>query len=42
MVSIFSTRSLKMGQNLSMNDKVIEKFELALKNYVLIWQNKLS
>ena len=35
MVSIFSTRSLKIGQNLSMNDKVIEKFELALKKLCL-------
>ena len=31
MVSIFSTRALKIGQNLSLNDKVIQKFELALK-----------
>ena len=31
MVSIFSTRHLKVGQNLSLNDKVIQKFELALK-----------
>ena len=31
MVSIFSTRSLKIGQNLSLNDNVIQKFELALK-----------
>ena len=29
MVSIFSTRSLKIGENLSLNDKVIQKFELA-------------
>ena len=35
MVSIFSTRSLKIGQNLSMNDKVIQKFELALKKLCL-------
>ena len=35
MVSIFSTRSLKVGQNLSLNDKVIQKFELALKNLCL-------
>ena len=31
MVSIFSTRTLKIGQNLSLNDKVLQKFELALK-----------
>ncbi len=35
MVSIFSTRSLKIGQNLSMNDKVIQKFELAFKKLCL-------
>ena len=35
MVSIFSTRSLKIGENLSLNDKVIQKFELALKKLCL-------
>ena len=35
MVSIFSTRVIKIGQNLSLNDKVIKKFELALKNLCL-------
>ncbi len=35
MVTIFSTRALKVGQNLSLNDKVIQKFELALKNLCL-------
>ncbi len=35
MISIFSTRSLKVGQNLSLNDKVIQKFELALKKLCL-------
>ncbi len=35
MISIFSTRSLKIGQNLSLNDKVIQKFELALKKLCL-------
>ena len=35
MVSIFSTRHLKVGQNLSLNDKVIQKFELALKKLCL-------
>ena len=35
MVSIFSTRSLKVGQNLSLNDKVLQKFELALKKLCL-------
>ena len=35
MVSIFSTRSLKIGQNLSLNDKIIQKFEIALKKLCL-------
>ena len=35
MVSIFSTRHLKVGQNLSLNDEVIQKFELALKKLCL-------
>ena len=35
MVSIFSTRHLKVGQNLSLNDKVVQKFELALKKLCL-------
>ncbi len=35
MVSIFSTRSLKIGQNISLNDSVIQKFELALKKLCL-------
>ena len=35
MISIFSTRALKVGQNLSLNDKVIQKFELALKKLCL-------
>ncbi len=35
MVSIFSTRSLKIGQNLSLNDDVIQRFELALKKLCL-------
>ena len=35
MVTIFSTRALKVGQNLSLNDKVIQKFELALKKLTL-------
>ena len=35
MVSIFSTKALKIGQNLSLNDKVIQKFELALKKLCL-------
>ena len=34
MVSIFSTRAVKIGQNISLNDKGVQKFELALKNYV--------
>ncbi len=35
MVSIFSTRAIKIGQNLTLNDKVIQKFELALKKLCL-------
>ncbi len=35
MVSIFSTRVIKIGQNLSLNDKIIQKFELALKKLCL-------
>jgi glutamate N-acetyltransferase/amino-acid N-acetyltransferase len=35
MVSIFSTRAIKIGQNLSLNDKIIKKFELSLKNLCL-------
>ena len=35
MVSIFSTKTLKIGQNLSLNDKVIQKFEIALKKLCL-------
>ena len=35
MVTIFSTKAIKVGQNLSLNDKIIQKFELALKNLCL-------
>jgi len=35
MVSIFSTRDLKIGKNLSLNDKVIQKFEVGLKKLCL-------
>ena len=35
MVSIFSTRAIKMGQNLSLNDKIVQKFELVLKRLCL-------
>ena len=35
MVSIFSTRAIKLGQSLSSNDKIIQKFELALKRLCL-------
>ena len=35
MVSIFSSRALKIGLNLSLTDKVIQKFELALKKLCL-------
>ena len=35
MVSIFSTRAVKIGQNVSLNDKSIQKFEVALKKLCL-------
>ncbi len=35
MVSMFSTRAIKIGQNLSLNDKTIQKFELSLKKLCL-------
>ena len=35
MVSIFSTRSIKIGQNISLNDKIVQKFEIALKKLCL-------
>ena len=35
MVSIFSTRSVKIGQNISHNDKGVQKFEIALKKLCL-------
>jgi glutamate N-acetyltransferase / amino-acid N-acetyltransferase len=35
MVSIFSTRAIKIGQNISLNDKAIQKFEVALKKVCL-------
>ena len=35
MVSIFSTRVIKIDQNLSLNDKFIQKFELSLKRLCL-------
>ena len=35
MVSIFSTRAVKIGQNISLNDKVVQKFEIALKRLCL-------
>ena len=35
MVSLFSTRVIKIGQNLSLNDKIVQKFELALKKLCL-------
>ncbi len=35
MVSIFSTRSVKLGQNISLNDKAVQKFEIALKKLCL-------
>ena len=35
MVSIFSTRAVKIGPNISLNDKGIQKFEVALKKLCL-------
>ena len=35
MVSIFSTREIKIGHNLTLNDKVLQKFEVALKRLCL-------
>ena len=35
MVSIFSTKTVKIGQNISLNDKAINKFEVALKKLCL-------
>ena len=35
MVSIFSTRAIKIGPNLSLNDKITKKFELILKKLCL-------
>jgi glutamate N-acetyltransferase/amino-acid N-acetyltransferase len=35
MVSIFSTRAVKIGHNLSLNDKALQKFEVALKRLCL-------
>jgi glutamate N-acetyltransferase / amino-acid N-acetyltransferase len=34
-VSIFSTRAIKIGHNLSLNDSIIQKFEIALKKLCL-------
>ena len=35
MISIFSTRSVKIGQNISLNDKAVQKFEIGLKKLCL-------
>ena len=35
MVSIFATRDIRIGQNLSLNDKIIQKFEISLKKLCL-------
>ena len=35
MVTIFSTRTVKIGPNISLNDKAVQKFEVALKNLCL-------
>ena len=35
MVTIFSTRAVKIGPNISLNDKAVQKFEIALKKLCL-------
>ena len=35
MVTIFSTRAVKIGPNISLNDKAVQKFEIALKSLCL-------
>jgi len=35
MVSLFSTKAIKIGQNLSSTDRIIQKFEIALKKLCL-------
>jgi glutamate N-acetyltransferase / amino-acid N-acetyltransferase len=35
MVTIFSTKAVKIGQNLSLNDKAVQNFEIALKKLCL-------
>ena len=35
MITIFSTRAVKIGQNISLNDKAVQKFEIALKKLCL-------
>jgi len=35
MVTIFSTKAVKIGQNISLNDKSVQKFEVALKKLCL-------
>lgn len=35
MVTLFSTRAIKIGQNLSLSDRTVQKFELALKKLCL-------
>ena len=35
MVSIFSTKAIKLGQNITLNDKAVNKFEVALKKLCL-------
>ena len=35
MVTLFSTRAIKIGHNLSLNDKIVQKFELSLKRLCL-------
>jgi len=41
MVSIFSTKAIKIGQNLSLNDQAVQKFEVALKKLCLNLANQI-
>ena len=41
MISIFSTKSVKIGQNISLNDKAVQKFEVALKKVCLNLAKKI-
>jgi glutamate N-acetyltransferase / amino-acid N-acetyltransferase len=35
MITIFSTKAVKIGQNITLNDKAVQKFEIALKKLCL-------